>query len=336
MGGGVDLDHGPGCRVVFMELSDVLKNVSVPSMAVGTMYFGSTVPGDVAHHVLDAARDRGATFWDTANNYAFWTPGGTGDESEECLGAWLAARGPSARDEVVLATKVGARPRPGGNDVTQGLGLSAPGVREQVLGSLRRLGTDYVDVLYAHIDDQAVPMVETLGAFADLQQEGLIRMIAASNLSAERLQEAVSTRPGTGYRALQQRFTYLIPDPSADVSPHVLLDEQVEHVCAESGMTMLGYSPLLSGAYTRTDRPLPDGYLTPATDHALTALHDAAKRAGLDAGQAVLAWMGQRERPVLPVVGVSTPEQLHCAVDAVTTPLPHDTLTRLDAARSRA
>lgn len=317
-----------------MELSDVLKNVSVPSMAVGTMYFGSTVPGHVADRVLDVARDRGATFWDTANNYAFWTPDGTGDESEECLGAWLAARGSSARDEVVLATKVGARPRPSGNDVTQGLGLSALAVREQLLGVLRRLGTDYVDVLYAHIDDQAVPMEETLGAFAELQREGLIRMIAASNLSAERLQVAVGTSPGAGYRALQQRFTYLAPDPSANVSPHVLLDEEVEQVCAEAEMAMLGYSPLLSGSYTRTDRPLPDGYQTPDTDGALTALYDAAKQAGLDAGQAVLAWMGQRDRPVLPVVGVSTPEQLHGAVDAVTTTLPYNTLTRLDAARS--
>lgn len=316
-----------------MELSDVLENVSVSSMAVGTMYFGSTVPGDVAHRVLDAARDRGATFWDTANNYAFWVPGGTGNESEECLGAWLAARGSSARNETVLATKVGARPQPGGKDVTQGLGLSAPAVREQVLDSLRRLGTDHVDVLYAHIDDRTVPLEETVDAFAGLQQEGLARVIAASNLTADRLEVAVAARPGAGYRALQQRFTYLVPEPSADLSPHVLLDEEVERVSAEAGMAMLGYAPLLSGAYTRTDRPLPDGYQIPATDD---ALHEAAAQAGLDAGQAVLAWMGQRKRPVLPIVGVSTPEQLHSAVDAVTTTLRPDTLARLDAARSGA
>lgn len=319
-----------------MELRDVLKNVPMSSMAVGTMYFGSTVPGDVAHRVLDAARHRGATFWDTANNYAFWVSGGIGNESEECLGAWLAARGPSARDEVVLATKVGARPRPGGTDVTQGLGLSAPAVREQILDSLRRLGTDHVDVLYAHIDDRTVPLEETLDAFAGLQQEGLTRVIAASNLTADRLRAAIAARPVAGYRGLQQRFTYLVPDPSADLSPHVLLNEQVEEVCAEAGMAMLGYSPLLSGAYTRTDRPLPDGYQTPATDAALQALNEAAAQAGLDAGQTVLAWMGQRGRPALPIVGVSTPEQLHSAVDAVTTTLPRDTLTRLDAARSGA
>lgn len=97
---------------------------------------------------------------------------------------------------------------------------------------------------------------------------------------------------------------------------------------------MLGYSPLFFGAYTRTDRPLPDEYHTPATDDALTAMHGAAKQAGLDAGRAVPAWMAQRERPVLPVVGVSISEQLHSAADAVTTALPRDTLTRLDAARS--
>lgn len=319
-----------------MELSDFLHNVPVPSMAVGTMYFGSTVPSDVAHRVLDAARDRGATFWDTANNYAFWVADGTGDESEECLGAWLAARGPSARDEVVLATKVGARPRPGGKDVTQGLGLSAPAVREQLHDSLRRLRTDHVDVLYAHIDDRTIPLEESLDAFAGLQQEGFTQVIAASNLTADRLRAAIAVRPGAGYRGLQQRFTYLVPDPSADLSPHVLLDEQVEEVCTEAGMAMSGYSPLLSGAYTRTDRSLPDGYQTPATDDALRALHEAAEQAGLDAGQTVLAWMAQRDRPVLPIVGVSTPKQLHSAVDAVTTTLPPDALTRLEAARSAA
>ena len=317
-----------------MELSELLDNVPVPSIAVGTMYFGSTVPAHAAHRILDAARERGATFWDTANNYAFWTPGGTGNESEECLGAWFAARGAGARDEVVLASKVGARPRPGGTDVSHGLGLSAPAVREQVQESLRRLGTDHLDVLYAHVDDTAVPLEETLDAFAGLQREGLTRVIAASNLTADRLRTAVATAGAAGYRALQQRFTYLVPDPSADLRPHVLLDEDVEQVCVESGTAMLGYSPLLSGAYTRSERPLPEGYRTSATDGALRALHEAAAQVGLDAGQVVLAWMGQRARAVLPIVGVSTPDQLHSAVDAATVTLPPDTLTRLDVARS--
>lgn len=319
-----------------MNLSEALSIVPVPSMAVGTMYFGTTVPTTRAHAVLDAAHGAGARFWDTANNYAFWTDGGTGNESEECLGAWLAARGSSVRDEIVLATKAGARPQPGSTDLSSTLGLSDSAVRDQLTDSLRRLGTDRVDVLYAHIDDRAVPLEETLGALVELQQQGLTRVIAASNLTAGRLDEALDAghRVGTGYAALQQRFTYLVPDPAADLVPHVLLDEQIERVCADAGIAMLGYSPLLSGAYTRDDRALPDAYATAASEDALRELHAVAEQAELDAGQAVLAWMAQRDRPVLPVVGVSAPEQLRSAIRAVSTALPADALARLDTARS--
>ena len=87
-----------------------IADLDVPPLALGTMYFGTTVPRADALACLDEAFELGARFWDTANNYAFWA-GGTGDESESTIGAWLAARGPSAREAVVLATKIGARPR---------------------------------------------------------------------------------------------------------------------------------------------------------------------------------------------------------------------------------
>lgn len=314
-----------------MTWDDVVGGVPVRGMSLGTMYFGSLVPAGEAHRILDAAHEAGVRFWDTANNYAFWVPGGTGDESEECLGAWLAARGPRVRDEVVLATKVGARPRPGGKDLSAALGLSASAIREQLTGSLRRLGTDHVDVLYAHIDDPAVPLAEVIGALNEAREQGLTRVVAASNLTAGRLREAIAV--GDGYAALQQRFTYLVPDPDADLYPHVLLDAEVERVCTEAGVAMLGYSSLLGGAYTRPDRPLPPAYRTPAAGPALRTLHDVADQVGLDAGQTVLAWMVQRARPVVPVVGVSGVEQLRSATRAVTTSVPADLLARLDEAR---
>ncbi|WGW10536.1 aldo/keto reductase [Saxibacter everestensis] len=321
-----------------MELTEILAEVPVPSMAVGTMYFGTTVPAAEAHSVLDVAHEQGAWFWDTANNYAFWAKGGTGDESEKCLGDWLATRGPRAREEVMLATKVGARPRPGSVGLSDPMGLSAAALREQLTDSLKRLNTAHVDVLYAHIDDRTVPLEETVGVLGELQAEGLTRAIAASNLRADRLAKAVDAGgpSGSGYAALQQRFTYLVPDSEADLSPHVLLDGPIEQICINAGIAMLGYSPLLSGAYTRDDRPLPDGYATSANDAALGELHSVSDQVGLDAGQVVLAWMGQRDRPVLPVIGLSGPEQVDSALHAVSTALPVEALTRLDAARSSA
>lgn len=99
-----------GCQT--MTFDKVLTDVPVGGMALGTMYFGSVVPAGQAHQILDLAYEGGVWFWDTANNYAFWTPGGTGDESEACLGDWFASRGQRRRENVVLATKIGPDPGP--------------------------------------------------------------------------------------------------------------------------------------------------------------------------------------------------------------------------------
>lgn len=307
-----------------------IGEVDVPALALGTMYFGTRVPTASAHACLDYAFEVGARFWDTANNYAFWA-GGIGDESEEVIGSWLAARGSAARDQVVLATKVGARPRTPDSGLEDTLGLSWQAVHHQVDASLARLRTDHLDVLYAHIDDQDTPFEETLAVFGELRDQGKVRAIAASNLTAPRLDEAMQTTSPTTYQALQQRFTYLVPRADADLGAHVLLDDEVSRLCGEYDLTRLGYSPLLSGAYVRGDRALPDGYVP--SESALSALCEVADAHGLDVGQAVLAWMVRRASPVIPVVGVSRPEQVVSAWDAVGTRLSSAESERLDRAR---
>ncbi len=310
-----------------------IGSLPVPALALGTMYFGTTVSTDSAFACLDTAADLGATFWDTANNYAFWA-GGTGDESETVVGDWFAARGQAAREQVTLASKVGARPVPGHADLDHVQGLSAPAVREQVTGSLRRLRTDRLDLLYAHVDDTSVPLEETLGVLGELVDEGLVREVGASNLTADRLRDAVAVAPTHPYRALQQRFTYLPTAPGADTGPQVVLDAGTEEVASAAEVTLAGYSPLLSGAYTRDDRPLPTEYGTPRSRRLLEELRAVADEVGLDAGQVVLSWMTRRDTPVLPVVGVSRPEQVGSAWAAVTHPLPRETVVRLDDLRS--
>ncbi|WP_199711330.1 aldo/keto reductase [Tessaracoccus antarcticus] len=290
-------------------------------MALGTMYFGTTLTQPQAWECLDTAAALGATFWDTSNNYAFWA-GGTGDESESVLGEWFASRGAHARDQIVLASKVGARPLAGHSDLDHVAGLSAPAIREQVTASLLRLRTDRLDVLYAHVDDQSVAFEETLGAFADLVEEGLVREVAASNLTAKRLAEALTVTTSHPYRALQQRFTYLQPAATADTAPQVVLDDATELIAETAGITLVGYSPLLSGAYTRKDRPLPSEYDTPANTVRLERLREVTKSSEMDAGQVVLAWMKQRPRAVIPIVGVSSPSQVRSAWSAVTTDIP--------------
>jgi hypothetical protein len=148
----IDLDLGPGVRLTGVMTDRALMidgRDGVPGLALGTMFFGTRVPAIVAHACLSRAYEVGARFWDTSNNYAFWVEGGTGDESETCIGDWLASRPPSVREELVIATKLGARPREGSRDLADALGLSRHVVRVQIIDSLRRLRTDRVDLLYA-------------------------------------------------------------------------------------------------------------------------------------------------------------------------------------------
>ena len=303
-----------------------IGSLQVPALALGTMYFGTTLAAKTSADCLDAADEVGARFWDTANNYAFWA-GGQGDEAESVIGDWFAARGTAARDRIVLATKVGARPLAGYSDLEHIEGLTAPAVRAQVQGSLKRLRTDRIDLLYSHIDDRSVPFEETLGVLSDLVTDGTVREVAASNLTATRLEEALAVDSPHPYGALQQRFTYLTTDPSVDTGPQVVLDAETERVARAAGVALVGYSPLLSGAYTRPDRPLPDEYRRDGAEGQVAMLQEKAAALDLDAGQLVLAWMGQRAVPVIPIVGVSRVEQVHAAWEAANTALPPNVLT---------
>ncbi|PFG33053.1 aldo/keto reductase [Sanguibacter antarcticus] len=303
----------------------------VPPLCIGTMYFGTQVPVQESHRILDRALERGYAFFDTANNYAFWAEGAVGDESEQTIGSWLRSR---ARGSVLVATKVGARPQPGSASLDSVLGLSRPAIREQVEGSLRRLQTDYVDVLYAHIDDSLTPLEETVSALLDEVARGTARRIACSNLSAERLSDAVdAVQGGPGYCAIQQRFTYLTPAEGADLTPHVLLSEDVMEVAERASMSRLGYSPLLGGAYSAPGRGVPDTYISENTERQLSALRDVASTYEVDSGQVVLAWMAQRSRPVVPVVGVSSVQQLESALVGAQTQLDTAALQHLEQQR---
>ncbi len=138
------------------------REVSV--LSLGTMHFGTATDEATSFAILDRYVEAGGTFIDTADNYAFWT-GTQGGESEELLGRWRRSRG--AGDEIVIATKLGARPLAPGTSFTDNAeGLSAKVIRESSERSRDRLGMARLDLLYAHIDDPKVPLAETVEAFA--------------------------------------------------------------------------------------------------------------------------------------------------------------------------
>src|SRR5699024_644237 len=158
------------------------SEIEITPLVFGGNVFGWTADENRSFDLLDHFVERDFNAIDTADSYSAWAPGLSGAESETVLGQWLARRG--RRDDIVLMSKVGMwEPRKG---------LSAANIEAAVEDSLRRLHTDYLDVYFAHIDDQDVPLEETLGIFAKLIEAGKVRTIGASNHSAERLSEALA------------------------------------------------------------------------------------------------------------------------------------------------
>lgn len=312
-----------------VSLGSTVERVS--ALSLGCMNFGTRTDEVTSVRLLEAYLAAGGTFLDTANNYAFWVPGASGGESETLLGRWLHERG--GRNGLFIATKVGAMPTVPGGGFDTAEGLSAKSIERAVEGSLQRLRTDYIDLYYAHIDDRNVPLDETLGAFDALIRSGKVRHIGCSNLTAARLTEALGTSCEHGfipYCCIQQRYSYLQPDPNTDFGVQVAVDKGLLGVCTEQNVTVLAYSPLLGGAYTRSDVPLPEPYRGEVSRGRLAALEHVAAEVGATPNQVVLAWLLHHPQPVLPIIAASSEAQLHENLGALDITLTPDQLRTLN------
>ncbi len=316
------------------------REVSV--LSLGAMLFGTRTDEATSFAILDRYVEAGGTFIDTSDNYAFWMNGGQGGESEELLGRWRRSRG--VGDEIVIATKLGARPlAPGTSWVDNPEGLSAKVIRESAERSRERLGMDRLDLLYAHIEDPRVPLRETVEGFAELVAEGTVGLLGVSNHWTWRVERAraIAAAAGLpGYEVLQYQHTYLRQrcDLPSDLSPHgssgAAWPDLLAYVHEQPELTLVAYSPLLKGGYVRSDSDRPLG---PELDHAgtparLAALREVAAETGATVNQVVLAWLIGGEIPVIPLVGTSSLAQLEEALEAVDLELTPEQRARLDAA----
>ncbi|WP_327227941.1 aldo/keto reductase [Streptomyces platensis] len=308
----------------------------ISAICLGTLPFGTTVDEPTAFAVLDRFAEAGGTFVDTANHYGCWVPGATGDESELLLGRWLRSRGAAGR--TVVATKVGARPDPARGSAwpANAEGLGGAAIRAGVEGSLRRLGTDRVDLYYAHPEDRRVSLDETVEALAGLVQDGTVGALGAGGHRTWRLAEARHTAAGRGlpgFRAVQQRHTYLRPRRGLPPDTQGEADEELlDYAAAHPGLTLTGYGTLMAGAYSRTDRPLPERYDHPGSVARLRVLAEVAAECGATVNQVVLAWLMGGAVPVVPVVGVSSVAQLDECLAALDLRLDAVQRARLDTA----
>jgi aryl-alcohol dehydrogenase-like predicted oxidoreductase len=320
------------------------REVSV--LSLGAMLFGTATDEPTSFAILDRYVEAGGSFIDTADNYAFWINGTQGGESEELLGRWRRSRG--VGDEIVIATKLGGRPIAPGISFADAAkasnveGLSAKVIRESAERSLQRLGMARLDLLYAHLEDLAVPLQETIEAFAELVAEGIVGLLGVSNNWAWRVERARSLAAAAGlpgYEVLQYHHSYLrrrtdLPGRrSPDGEPGVLGGDLLSYLRAEPGLALVAYSPLLGGGYIRQDRPLGVEFDHPGTPARLAVLREVANDAGATVNQVVLAWLIGGEVPAIPLVGASSVAQLDESLAAVDLELTPEQRARLNAAR---
>ncbi|MET7697739.1 aldo/keto reductase [Streptomyces sp. NPDC005485] len=320
--------------------SDPKTRREVSVLALGAMLFGSRTDEETSFAVLDRYVEAGGNFIDTSDNYAFWEDGGQGGQSEELLGRWRRSRG--IGNEVVIATKLGARPLAPGTSYTDNPeGLSAKVIREAAERSRERLGVERLDLLYAHIEDRTVPLRETVEGFAELVAEGTVGLLGASNHAVWRVERARAQAAAAGlpgYEVLQYQHSHLRPrtDIPDALFPEGSLGgatgELLSYLRAEPALTLVAYSPLLGGAYARRDKPLPPDYDHPGTPARLAVLREVAKETGASVNQVVLAWQIGGELPVIPLAGASSVAQLEENLAAVELELTPEQRARLDAA----
>jgi aryl-alcohol dehydrogenase-like predicted oxidoreductase len=318
----------------------------VGALALGCMIMGTATDEPTAYRILGSYLDAGGNFLDTANCYAWWMrPDARGDESETLLGRWFAQTG--RRDEVFLATKVGgmvAEPvfdpdgRPDWARVRfEGTGRQT--IARSVDESLRRMGTDRVDLLYVHVDDRSTPLEETLEALAGVVQAGKVRYIGWSNVRVWRLERARQLCDRNGWPApvaVQQMHSYLRRRAGL-ANPSIVDDEFLDYLRANEDVTLIAYSPILKGIYDdpgkQAEHWVMGDYAGPDAQARLAAVRDLAAELAVTPNQLVLAWLLHQSQPaVIPLIGPRTLEQYQAAVRALDVKLDAEHLARLDAA----
>jgi len=320
-------------------------NEKVSNMALGCLAYGTKVNKNDAFEQLDYFLDKGGNFLDTSNNYSFWEKGGKGGESEAILGEWLKER--QNRDQIFLATKLGAFPTVStdkffsyqGNsweDLTEG--LSKDTIINSVNQSLKRLKTDYIDLLYAHVDDRETEQEETLEAFDQLVKEGKVRHIGCSNFKTWRIvkaREISKQKRLVSFQAVQQFYTYFKSEPGNNTGMfHQMNDDLFDYIRAGNKMTLLAYTPLLWGSYTQTHKYQEEdrlkNFIRPQNDERRKILEEVASKLNCTINQVIYAWMLHSDPPVIPLIAVTKMTHLKEDLSAADLILPEEVLKKLN------
>jgi aryl-alcohol dehydrogenase-like predicted oxidoreductase len=278
--------------------------LQVHPLCLGGNVFGWSANAEQSQEVLTAYETAGGNFIDTADMYSRWHSGNVGGESETIIGDWMRSRG--NRSEMVIATKVAKlATRPG---------LSAANIAAAAEDSLRRLGTDYIDIYYAHHDDEEVPLEESLTAFNELVTAGKVRYLAASNYTASRLEEALKISRDLGmseYLLLQPNYNAIVRDE---------YEGDLMATAVKEDIPVLPYFSLAAGFLTGKYQPgvevdsvragdMPD-YKNDRGWAILNALTEIAKQENTSIAAVALGWLRAQPGVVTPIASARTTEQL--------------------------
>ena len=308
--------------------------VKVSPLCLGTMQFGWTADEKTSFAVLDAAYDAGINFIDTADIYSRWVEGNPGGVAEGIIGRWL-HKNPEKRAQIILATKVRGRMGEGPNDE----GLSRKHILSAVAQSLKRLGTDYIDLYQVHWPDDSTPIEETLRALDDLVREGRVLHIGCSNYTAGRLMESLWASDRcrlTSFVTLQPHYNMVHRDE---------FERELEEVCMKFDLGVLPYSPLAGGFLTgkyAADHPPPKGSRGETSDRIqryikdpqsvsiIVTLKQIALEKKVSPSQVALNWLISRPAVVSAIIGPRDIKQLEDNLGCLSAKLSEGDMQRLD------
>ncbi len=304
-------------------------DLKIAPLVLGGNVFGWTADKTASFAVLDAFVAGGGTMIDTADMYSSWVDGHEGGESETMIGDWLRTSG--RRDDVLIATKVGMLPGEGGEKLQPARIAAAAEV------SLKRLGTDRIDLYYAHQDDDTVPQETVLEAFGKLVDAGKVRVIGASNFHAARLKSAVDAAKASDLPR------YHVLQPEYNLVSREKFEGELQDYCVTENIGVLPYYGLASGFLTGKYRT-PDDLGASVRGGGMRDLLDGKGKAVLEAMDAVvsdtgashaqvaLAWLLAQPGITAPIASATSARQIEDLLPAMTLELSDAQLSALTLA----
>jgi len=297
-------------------------------LVLGGNVFGWTADKASSFTLLDRFVERGGAMIDTADVYSAWVDGHRGGESERVIGEWLRQSG--KRDQVIIATKVGMLPGEGGEK------LAPARIAAACEASLKRLGTDRIDVYFAHQDDENTPQDAVLDAFGKLIEAGKVGVIGASNFHAARLKSALDIARDSGLPH------YHVLEPEYNLVSRTKFEGELQDLCVERNIAVTPYYGLASGFLTGKYRSKDDlgksvrggrmGDLIAHKMGVIEAMDAVAAETGATLAQIALAWLAAQPGVTAPIASATSLDQLDGIMGAIDLDLSRDQLDRLTAA----